>query len=35
LKDFCLFRPDAFQIGNVRLQQVRFHATKVRIFCEI
>ena len=32
LQDFGFLRPDALQIGNVRLQQVQFHATKVRIF---
>ena len=32
LQDFSLFRPDALQIGNFRLQEVLFHGTKVRIF---
>ena len=32
LQDFGLLRPDTLQIGDIRLQQVLFHATKVRIF---
>ena len=32
LQDFGLLRPDALQIGDIRLQEVLFHATKVRIF---
>ena len=32
LKDFSLFRPNALQISNTRLEEVLFHATKVRIF---
>ena len=30
LEDFGLLRPDTLQIGDVRLQQVYFHGTKVR-----
>ena len=32
LQDFGLLRPDALQIGDIRLQQVLFHATKIGIF---
>ena len=32
LQDFGLLRPDALQIGDTRLQQVLFHATKIGIF---
>ena len=34
LQDFGLFRPDALQIGDTRLQQVQFHGTKVVFFGE-
>ena len=32
LQDFGLLRPDTLQIGDTRLQQVLFHATKIEIF---
>ena len=32
LQDFGLLRPNSLQIGNTRLQQVLFHATKIEIF---
>jgi hypothetical protein len=35
LEDFGLLWSDTLQIGDVRLQQVHFHGTKVRIFREI
>lgn len=32
LQDFGLLRSDAFKVSDIRLQEVLFHATKVRIF---
>ena len=32
LQDFGLLRPDALKVSDIRLQEVLFHATKVRIF---
>ena len=34
LQDFGFLRPDTLQIGDIRLQQVRFHATKVTFISE-